>query len=112
MTARFLLIALDGADSNLIDRWSLDGTLPHIAALRARGAARHLEAPDGATDDMLWADFQYACGVGEHGRFNYVQRRGNGRMAMVFLDEKDRERFWDGLSTSGKRVAIIDIPKT
>lgn len=112
MTARLLLIALDGADSNLIDRWSLDGTLPNIGALRARGAAHHIAAPDGATDDMLWANFQYACGLGEHGRFNYMQRLSDGRMAMAILDETDRERFWDGLSASGKRIAILDIPKT
>ena len=38
MTARLLMLALDGADSDLIDRWSLDGTLPNIGRLRARGS--------------------------------------------------------------------------
>ena len=37
MTARLLMIGLDGADGRLLDRHSADGSLPHLAALRARG---------------------------------------------------------------------------
>jgi hypothetical protein len=47
MSARFLMIALDGADGALLDRWSADGTLPNLAALRAAGAVTHLSAPAG-----------------------------------------------------------------
>jgi predicted AlkP superfamily phosphohydrolase/phosphomutase len=112
MTARLLMIGLDGADSNLIDRWSLDGTLPNIGKLRARGSAHHLEAPHGITDDALWANFQYAAGLGVHGRFNYAQRLDNGQIGMAFNDERDRERFWDRLSAAGQRVAVFDLPKT
>lgn len=112
MTASTLVIGLDGADSNLVDRWSQDGTLPNLAKLRARGSAHHLDAPHGVTDDALWASFQYGVGIGEHGRFNYIQRLSDGRIGMSFLDEADRERFWDRLSNAGQRVAIIDVPKT
>lgn len=112
MTAAALVIGLDGADSNLVDLWTQDGTMPNLAGLRARGTAHHLDAPHGVTDDALWASFQYGAGIGEHGRFHYLQRLHDGRMGMAFLDEADRERFWDALSLAGRRVAVIDVPKT
>ena len=113
MTARLLLLALDGADSDLIDRWSVDGTLPNIGRLRARGSAHHLEAPHGVTDDALWADFQYAAQMGEHGRFHYLKRlKSTGRYGMSVNEEQGLEAFWQGLSAAGRRVAIFDVPKT
>ena len=111
MTARFLMIALDGADGALLDRWSGDGTLPHLGALRARGTTARLSAPPGITDDALWASFQYAAGLGEHGRYHFLQRLRSGAMGMVHRDEADRDAFWDRLSSLGLRVAVFDVPK-
>ncbi len=111
MPARLLIIALDGADGALLDQWSADGTLPNLAALRARGTATRLLAPACSTDDSLWASFQYASGPGEHGRYYWRQRLDSGRMGMSFLDEAGRDAFWDVLSNEGFRVALIDVPK-
>ena len=111
MTARLLIIALDGADGPLLDRLSADGTLPNIGALRSRGSANALSAPAGVTDDGLWASFQYASGLGDHGRYNFQQRLADGRMGMAFRDETDRETFWDRVAADGHRVAVFDVPK-
>ena len=111
MSARLLLIALDGADGVLLDRWTGDGTLPNLAALRARGGARRLSAPDGITDDGLWASFQYAESLAEHGRSYWRQKLDSGEMGMAYLNEAGRESFWNALSNQGSRVGIIDVPK-
>ena len=111
MSARLLIIALDGADGILLDRWSADGTLPNLAALRARGATKRLSAPAGVTDDALWASFQYAESIGEHGRNYFYQGLDNGGMDMAYLNEADRESFWQTLSNQGLQVGIFDVPK-
>ncbi len=111
MTARLLMIGLDGADGRLLDRHSAEGTLPHLAALRARGRAHRLSAPPGVTDDALWASFQYEVEVGEHGRYNYRLPLSDSRMGMAHEEEADRLAFWDDLSSHGMRVAIVDVPK-
>lgn len=111
MTARVLMVALDGADGARLDRWSADGALPNLARLRAEGTARAMSAPVGVTDDGLWASFQYGCGLGEHGRYHYLQRNAAGAFDMTFRAETHRPRFWDDLSAAGRRVAVLDVPK-
>ena len=111
MPARVLLIALDGADSELLERWSGDGTLPSLAAMRARGRSARVDAPAGITDDGLWASLQYSCGLGEHGRYHHRQRRRDGTFGIASVDESMMPRFWDKLSDAGYRTAIIDVPK-
>lgn len=111
MSARLLMIGLDGADGRLLDRHSADGSLPHLAALRARGRAHRLSAPPGITDDAVWASFQYGVEVGEHGRYHYRLPLGGGRIGMAHRAEEDRLAFWDDLSSRGMRVAVLDIPK-
>jgi len=105
------MIGLDGADGRLLDRGCADGTLPHLAALRARGRAQRLDAPPGITDDAIWASFQYSVEVGEHGRYHYRVPLSSGRLGMAHTNEDDRIAFWDDLSSQGMRVAILDVPK-
>jgi hypothetical protein len=110
MSARAIVICLDGADGRMLDHYSVDGSLPNLAALRRAGAARSLSAPLGSTDDALWASFQYKLPVGEHGRYHYETPQEGNRLGMAH----ERERlpaFWDDLSSSGLQVAVLDVPK-
>lgn len=111
MTARLLMIGVDGADAQRLDRWSRDGTLPSLAALRRAGATRRLAAAPGATDDSLWASFQYAVGEGEHGRWHHRIRRADGSVVSANTVEREREAFWHDLGRKGFRTAILDVPK-
>jgi hypothetical protein len=111
MSARLLIIGLDGADGHTLDRASRDGTLPNLAALRARGRAWAISSARGATDDALWASFQYGADVGEHGRYSYLLQSDSEQVAYAPNQEVDRETFWDRLSQQGLRVAILDVPK-
>jgi hypothetical protein len=105
------MVGLDGADGTRLDRWSADGSLPNLAKLREGGVAKAMSAPVGVTDDGLWASFQYGCGLGEHGRYHYLQRNAGGAFDMAFRAETRRPRFWDALSDAGRRVAVLDVPK-
>ncbi len=111
MTARLLMIALDAADGRLVEEWSAAGALPNLAALGARGAVKRLTTPVGATDDALWASFQYGVPVGEHGRYHYRIRLGSGKLGMAHSEESDRDPFWRSLTNKGLRVAVLDVPK-
>jgi Type I phosphodiesterase / nucleotide pyrophosphatase len=111
MTARLLIIGLDGADGRTLDRASRDGTLPNLAALRASGRAWELSSAPGATDDALWASFQYGADVSEHGRYHYMIPTSSGKLSFAITEESDRDTFWDKFSHHGLRVAVLDVPK-
>lgn len=111
MTARLLMIGLDGADGRMLDRATRDGTLPNLAALRARGHGWALSSAPSATDDALWASFQYGGDVGEHGRYSYQLSPPSQPSIKAITAETDRETFWDKLSQSDTRIAVFDVPK-
>jgi hypothetical protein len=111
MSARLLMIALDGADGRILDRASQDGFLPNLTALRSRGRAWALSSARGATDDALWASFQYGADVGEHGRYSYRLKGSSGQPEPAVMRELTRELFWDAFSAQQKRVAVLDVPK-
>ena len=110
MTARLLIIALDGADGRTMDAASRAGTLPNLSALRKQGCAWALSSEQGVTDDALWASFQYGVDLAEHGRYSWQTLSGAGKPILSFMAETDRETFWDDLSEHGLRVAVFDAP--
>jgi hypothetical protein len=110
MSARAIVICLDGADGRMLDRHSVDGSLPNLATLRRGGGARSLSAPLGSTDDALWASFQYMLPVGEHGRYHYETPQEGNRLGMTH-EREQLPAFWDELSSSGLQVAVLDVPK-
>jgi hypothetical protein len=83
------MIALDAADGRLLEEWIIAGDLPHLAALSVRGAVKRPIAPY-ATDDALWASFQYGVPVGEHGRYHYRTQLSTGKFGMAHTEEGDR----------------------
>ena len=105
------MIALDGADGRTLDRASRDGTLPHLAAMRARGHAWKLSAPRDVTDDALWASFQYGMSTGEHGRYAAQIHTVAAQPRLAIAQEDGMEAFWETLSRRNRRVAILDVPK-
>ena len=111
MTARLLIIALDGAEGRTLDTASRDGTLPNLSALRKQGCAWALSSERGMTDDALWASFQYGADLAEHGRYSWQILSAAGKPIVSFMAEADRETFWDDLSEQGLRVAVFDAPK-
>jgi predicted AlkP superfamily phosphohydrolase/phosphomutase len=111
MTARLLIIALDGADGHTLDTASGDGTLRNLSALRKQGCAWALSSEQGVTDDALWASFQYGVDLAEHGRYSWQTLSSAGKPIVSFMAEADRETFWDDLSEHGLRVAVLDAPK-
>ncbi len=71
--SRLLLIGLDSADADLIERWCDEGDLPHLAALRGEGAWGRL----GTTADILhvsaWPTIYTGASPGHHGLYHAYQ---------------------------------------
>lgn len=111
--ARILVVGLDSADGGLVSRLCDSGELPALRSLRERGTRGVLKSPLALADDATWASFATASGPGKHGRY-FWRRLRPGTYAMPPFGDAPfgREPFWSALSRAGRRVAVIDVPKS
>lgn len=111
MGARVLLVSWDGAERDLVDRWTRDGRLPTLARLRADGEWREVVSPAGLGDSAAWTSFATGVDVGEHGR-PYWQALAPDGHRLYYRPRNDTPvpAFWDELARDGARVGVIDVP--
>lgn len=107
-----LMIGWDAAAASLVEQWTDDGTLPNLAALRARGAYGRL----GSTADWLagsvWPTFYTGTPPSEHGIYHFLQWRSEQmKLARPTPDWLPARPFWRSLGP-GRRVVAIDLPMT
>jgi len=113
MGTKVLLLGLDGADRSLVDAWTRDGTLPTLAALRERGHWGELAGQPGLGDDAAWASFSTTLRPEHHGRFHHQRPEPDGVSLVAHRrDDMTVPPFWDALVGAGRRVAVVDVPKS
>lgn len=110
---RVLLLGMDGASPDLLLRWTENGALPTLKALRSRGTTCRLESPPGCGDDGAWATAYTGVSPATHGRFYYRRLQPGTYGLPTFTDSDLRHApLWNTLARAGKRVAVIDVPKS
>jgi predicted AlkP superfamily phosphohydrolase/phosphomutase len=113
MGTRVLLVGLDGADDQLVERWSSSGALPTLARLSGTGVRGSLAALPGLGDDAAWASFSTGTTPGRHGRWYHAQLGDDGASLVPYRrDDMTDPPFWDALAGAGQRVAVVDVPKS
>ncbi len=107
------MIGFDAAEYRLIEQWVREGDLPHLKLLRDRGVHGRLQSPIAMGDDAAWPSFYTAVSPAKHGRYFYHSIRPHS-YRLPFWSDSDlcAEPFWDTLSRLGKRIALIDVPKS
>jgi len=110
---RVLFVGLDACDPALLAAWAADGSLPTVQ--RLLGVASHgpTANPTGLYVGAVWPSFATGTSPGRHGRYCYRQLVP-GTYGEVFVAPGDigAEPFWAALSRAGRRVAVVDVPKT
>jgi predicted AlkP superfamily phosphohydrolase/phosphomutase len=108
---RLLVLGLDAADADLIERWSADGTLPTFGFLRKSGACVALQPDRPMPSASVWPSIYSGTYAGKHGIYNGLQLE-SGRQAVCFVNPGHcvQQPFWRYLDRSGKRSIIMDVP--
>ncbi len=109
---KVVVLAIDAASSDLLLRWSHDGTLPTFQALLSKGLTGFTSAPPGLFVGSTWASLYTGVNPGKHGRYSQRQIKP-GTYELYPYGEGlgvKREPFWNYLSQAGRRVAILDVP--
>ena len=108
---RVLMIAIDASESTVIERGIADGSLPHLARLRERGAYGRMSSTADWLAGTPWPSFYTGTLPPEHGFLFHLQWRPE-------LMRHDRPtRDWLPLrpfyrSLGAHRVVAIDVPIT
>ena len=112
MSPRFLALAIDAANADLVERWAADGTLPVLRRLFAEGLSGRSRSVEGFFVGSTWPSLYSAVSPARHGYQSLAQLRPG----TYELDRPEdaalvrAEPFWDHLARRGLRSAILDVP--
>lgn len=111
---RLVVIGLDSADFYLIRKWMDEGHLPTLTSLAQRGIMQRLDSTADVGSDTVWPSFFTGTSPAKHNGF-FSRRLKCGTYRLIFEPEATivkREPFWMPLGRAGKRIILLDIPKT
>lgn len=107
---RVVMIALDAAQIDLMDRWSSDGTLPHLQELRESGAWGTIHSTVEWLTGTPWPSFYSGRWPSEHGYLFFLQWRPelmrHERANREWIDLDAFYRFGE----DGPRTVAVDMP--
>lgn len=111
MSARLLILGLDGATFDLIEPWAAAGSLPHLARLMRQGAWGRLRSTTPPATFPAWTSLMTGVNPGQHGIFDFT-RRLPGSYRIEFLNATYRRvpSVWRLLSDAGLRVGVVGLP--
>lgn len=109
-TPPVVLIGLDAAEIDVLDRLGAEGRLPNLAKLREQGRRGRLQTEPPHFLSLVWSTFFCSSRLGEQGwYFNKIWNPD--RQCLQYLDPAwlPVQPFWLSLDPS-YRIAIMDLP--
>lgn len=113
MPARILMIGLDAAEPELVERWTGDGSLPTLRALRERGSFGRLASTAEWLVGSPWPAFYTGMPPSETGLYHSIVWRPD-RLDHVRPSAAELELvpFWRRFGDQDPRVLAFDVPLT
>ena len=110
MSARHLVIGLDGADVDIMQRIGR-ASLPNLFRLMDEGAWSRLESVMPCATLPNWTTFLTGMDPGRHGVFDFTTRIGN-RVAFTGGTAREEPTIAKRLDAMGRRCAVLGFPGT
>jgi predicted AlkP superfamily phosphohydrolase/phosphomutase len=108
-----ILVGLDACDKDLVTKWSAEGRLPTLARLRETGAWGITESPPGLFVGAVWPSFWTSLNPARHARYCWEQLvPGSYDDVRIHPTDTKGPPFWKAIGDAGRRVAVVDVPKT
>lgn len=113
---KVLIIGLDGATWTVLEPWIEDGTLPHLARLRAQGCWGELRSTIPPLTAPAWSSFLTGKNPGKHGVFHFVAlddqpaTAADSKVETVDSRSIQSATLWDVLAHHGRHVGVMNVP--
>lgn len=113
---RVLVIGLDGATWDVLERWLTDGTLPNLARLRREGSWGVLTSTIPPITAAAWSTFMTGMRPAKHGVFHFINlfddNRSSEKPDLVSAQSIQAPAIWDILAHHNRQVVMVNIPLT
>ena len=116
---RVMVIGLDGATWDVLDRWIKDGTLPNLGKLRGEGSWGTLRSTIPPITAAAWSTFMTGKRPSKHGVFHFINLFGSnaddtsdGNGKLVSARSLKSPTLWDIAAHHDRKVLLINIPLT
>lgn len=103
---KILVIGLDGADWDILDRLEREGRIPNLARVRREGAWGVMRAEEPLLSPVIWTSLATGRTPRDHGIVGFLTVR-NGVTEPVRSDERQVRAFWNVASEAGLSVGIV-----
>jgi predicted AlkP superfamily phosphohydrolase/phosphomutase len=116
MGTKVLIIGLDGATPDLVERWVAENKLPFLKQMMQNGVYGPLKSTYPPISPAAWTTFATGYNPGKHGTYDF--RDYDPRRYSCFADTiVDSNAFagksiWDLVGAAGQKVGVITVPVT
>lgn len=105
-----VLVGLDGADWQFLDRLIADGVMPNLAALRRRAVWGTLHSEEPMLSPLLWTTMMTGVSPLEHRILDFTRHNPvTGRQELITSSERRRPALWNMATAAGLEVAVFGI---
>jgi tetratricopeptide (TPR) repeat protein len=106
-----VVVAIDGADWNVVRRMSSEGRLPAFAALMQRGASGRVEAFEPLAPAMLWTSLWTGAGPEAHGVYDPAPSWLLAPPRAEALLQSRIPYLWDMADGESRRAVVLGWPE-
>ncbi len=116
MGTKVLIVGLDGATPDLVERWVAENKLPYLKQMMQNGVYGKLKSTYPPISPAAWTTFATGYNPGKHGTYDF--RDYDPRRYSCFADTiVDSNAFagksiWDLVGAAGQKVGVITVPVT
>jgi predicted AlkP superfamily phosphohydrolase/phosphomutase len=113
---KVLILGLDGATPELIDRWVEENKLPYLKQIMQKGAYGRLRSVYPPISPAAWTTFATGYNPGKHGVYDF-RDYDNTRYSCFADTIVDSNSFagktiWDLVGAAGHKVGVVTVPVT
>ena len=116
MGTKVLILGLDGATPELLERWVEEDKLPYLKQIIQKGVYGKLRSVYPPISPAAWTTFATGYNPGKHGVYDF--RDYDNRRYSCFADTiVDSNAFagktiWDLVGAAGQKVGVVTVPVT
>ena len=108
---KIILIGIDGATPELIEKWIDNGNLPNFKKLKENGAYGRLKSTTPPFSAPAWTSIITGCNPGKHGIYGF-ESTGTLESHLINSDCRKAPAIWNYLSNIGMKNIVVNVPGT